>query len=170
MLNMECQVAFSVLIYLYYLRHFWLTGKGRPLCLKTVHGISVLRFLSAFAKLLKTAICFMNLMFTVPYTLVICIFDCKSDEMHTDCFMYSLLHYNCSTCFECYLHPSSEAQTAVYRRRYVLVLWCFGSWIVNWSRLWLGHPHTYSMVSFGPCCKCEGVPAASCSNGLSNTP
>jgi hypothetical protein len=73
---------------------------------------------------------------------------CKSDEMHTDIFIYSLLHYTCSTCFGCYLRPSSEAQTAEYSRRYAWLLWCVGSWIVHWSRLRLGHPHTYSTVSW----------------------
>jgi hypothetical protein len=50
-------------------------------------------------------------------------------------FMYSLLHYTCSTCFWCYLHPSSGAQTAQYSLRYAWLLWCVGSWIVHCSRL-----------------------------------
>jgi hypothetical protein len=83
----------------------------------------------------------------VPYILVIYIFDCKSDEMHTDFFMYSLLHYACSTCFGCYLYPSSGAQTAQNSRRYAWLVWCIGCWIFHWSRLWLGHPHTYSTIN-----------------------
>jgi hypothetical protein len=35
---------------------------------------------------------------------------------------------------------------------------------------WLGHPHTFSIVKFGvrtwPCWKWEGVPASTCSSGL----
>jgi hypothetical protein len=54
-------------------------------------------------------------------------------------FMYSLLHYTCSTCFGCYWHPSSAAQTADYSRRYTWLLWCVGSWVVHWRRLWVGH-------------------------------
>jgi hypothetical protein len=60
MLNMECQVTFSVRMNLYYLCHFWLSGKGRPLCLKIVYSISVLLFLGAFAKLRKGTIYFMS--------------------------------------------------------------------------------------------------------------
>jgi hypothetical protein len=37
-------------------------------------------------------------------------------------FMYSLLHYTCSTCFGCYLRPSSGAQTAEYSCRYAWLL------------------------------------------------
>jgi hypothetical protein len=74
------------------------------------------------------------------------VLDCKSDKIHTD-FLYSLLHYTCSTCFRCYLHPSSGAQTAEYSRWYAWLLWCVGSWKVHLSRLQLGHPHTYSTVN-----------------------
>jgi hypothetical protein len=47
-------------------------------------------------------------------------------------FLYSVLHYTCSTCFGCSLHPSSGAQIAEYSCRYARLLWCVGSWIVFW--------------------------------------
>jgi hypothetical protein len=62
-------------------------------------------------------------------------------------FMYTLLRYTCPTCFVCYLHPSSGAQTAEYSRRYTWLLRCVGSWVVHWSRLRLGQPHTAQTIS-----------------------
>jgi hypothetical protein len=54
--------------------------------------------------------------------------------------MYSLFLYICSTCFGCYLRPSSGAQTAEYSYRCAL-------WYVNpLEQDWLGHPHTFSTV------------------------
>jgi hypothetical protein len=37
--------------------------------------------------------------------------------------------------------------------------------LIHWSRYWLGHPHTFSTVKFS-LQNCEGVPASTCSNGL----
>jgi hypothetical protein len=57
--------------------------------------------------------------------------------------MYSLfLSIFSSTCCGCYLHPSSGAQTAAAA---IGVCNGFGM-LIHWSRYWLGHPHTFSMV------------------------
>jgi hypothetical protein len=82
-------------------------------------------------------------------------------------FMYSLFFFILSsTCFGCYLHPSSGSTTAAYSHRCVYVVcprskctdflfnylldlpeitYGFGM-LVHWSRYWLGHPHTFSTV------------------------
>jgi hypothetical protein len=68
---------------------------------------------------------------------------CKNGETYL-----RLLHYACSTYFRCYLHPSSEAQTAEYSCRCVWLLWCVGSWIVHWSRLRLIFPLIFGQISW----------------------
>jgi hypothetical protein len=85
------------------------------------------KILSCAAAVWNRADLDMNFMFMIPYILVIYIFDWESNEMHVDSFRYSLFHYTCSTCFGCYLLPSSGAQTAEYSRRYVLLLWFAGT-------------------------------------------
>jgi hypothetical protein len=55
-------------------------------------------------------------MFIVPYILVIYIRLNVLRDAHG--FTYSLLPYTCSTCFGCYLHPSSGTQPAEYSRRF----------------------------------------------------
>jgi hypothetical protein len=101
-----------------------------------------------------------DLMSMVPYILVTYKFHCKSDEMHTDFFTYSLLNYICSTCFGRYLRPSSGAQTEEYSHRYAWLFRCVGRWIVQWSRLRLG-----------PCCVRVSQPQPAPMDYLtSNTP
>jgi hypothetical protein len=92
-------------------------------------------------------------MFIVPFILVMYIFHWKSNEMHTDflrilCFTIFALHV------ACVIYPSSGAQTAKYSRRYAWLLKYVRSWIIHWSRLRLGHHHTYSTVNWPSVCHC----------------
>jgi len=65
MLNIECQVTLSVLMYLYYHCRFGLTGNSRPSYLKIARNISVLPFISASVKLRNATICFMSVCLSV---------------------------------------------------------------------------------------------------------
>jgi hypothetical protein len=86
------------------------------------------------------------LIFMVPYILEKYIFCIKSPTRCTLSRMYSLFHYICSTCFGCCYTHHQELKlqsTAIGMRS---LLWCEGSWKIHWSRLQLGHPHTFSTV------------------------
>jgi hypothetical protein len=86
-------------------------------------------------------------MFMVPYISVIYIYSVrlKVRDAH-GFFMYSILHYTCSTCFGCFLHPSSEAQTAEYSRRYEWSLWCVGRWMRHWTLQLSTHHNNHAYI------------------------
>jgi hypothetical protein len=62
--------------------------------------------------------------------------------------MYSLFYYICSTCFGCYLHPSSGAQTAEYSCVTVCVTVMVCEKVDNpFEQVLAGHSHTFSNIS-----------------------
>jgi hypothetical protein len=88
-----------------------------------------------------------HLMFMVLYILETYIFDSKSNKMHTDflCILYyTTLALQVSGAIYTHHQEHKLQSTAVG------MCDCYGVWTVHWSRLWLG------------------VPATTCSNGLSN--
>jgi hypothetical protein len=83
-----------------------------------------------------------GLMFMFPYIFIIYIFDWKSNEMHMDCLCilyYTILALYVSGAICCHNQELKLQSTAVGTRDCYDV---FGSWIVYWSRLRLGQPHT----------------------------